>query len=49
MLQQIAPTDATLAITDTKLCVRVITYSTEEDNKLLQQVKTGFKRTIKMQ
>ena len=47
MLQQIAPTDATLAITDTKLCVRVITYSTEEDNKLLQQVKTGFKRTIK--
>ena len=27
--------------------VPVVTLSTEDDNKLLQQLKTGFKRTIK--
>ena len=25
----------------------VVTLSTEDDNKLLEQLKTGFKRTIK--
>ena len=27
--------------------VPVVTLSTEDDNKLLQQLKTGFKRTVK--
>ena len=39
------PTNATFKITDTKLCVPVVTLSTEDDNKLLEQFKTGFKRT----
>ena len=34
-------------ITDTKLYVSVVTLSTQDDNKLLEQLKTGFKRTIK--
>ena len=41
------PTDATFKITDTNLFVTVVTLSTENDNKLLEQLKTGFKRTIK--
>ena len=41
------PIGATLKITDTKLYVPVVTISTENDNKLLEQLKTGFKRTIK--
>ena len=41
------PTNATLKITDTKLYVPAVTLSTEDDNKLLEQLKTGFKRTIK--
>ena len=32
-------------IIDTKLCVPVVTLSTQ-DAKLLQQLKSGFKRTI---
>ena len=40
-------TGATFKITDTKLCVPVVTLSAENDNKLLEQLKTGFKRTIK--
>ena len=40
-------TCATFKITDTKLYVPVVTLSTENDNKLLEQLKTGFKRTIK--
>ena len=40
-------TNATFKITDTKLYVSVTTLSTENDNKLLKQLKTGFKRTIK--
>ena len=40
------PTNATFKITDTKLYVPA-TLSTEDDNKLLEQLKTGFKRTIK--
>ena len=42
-----SPTNATVKVTDTKLYVRVVTLSAENDNKLLEQLKTGFKRTIK--
>ena len=31
----------------TKLYVAVVTLSTQYGNKLLEQLKTGFKRTIK--
>ena len=39
-------TNATFKITDTKLYVPIVTLSAENDNKLLEQLKTGFKRTI---
>ena len=42
-----APIGATFKITDTKLYVPVVTLSSKDDRKLLQQLKTGFKRTIK--
>ena len=42
-----APTNGTFKITDTKLYVPVVTLSAENDNKLLEQLKTGFKRIIK--
>ena len=38
--------NATLAITDTKLYVPVVTLSTQENTKFLQQLKSGFKRVI---
>ena len=41
------PEDATFTITDVKLFVPVVTLSKENDIKLLEQLKTGFKRTIK--
>ena len=41
------PTVATFKITDTKLYVPVVTLSTEDDNKSLEQWNIGFKRTIK--
>ena len=34
------------AITHTKLYVAVVTLSTQDNAKLLQQLKSGFKRTI---
>ena len=37
---------ATFTIVDTKLCVPILTLSTQENAKLLQQLKSGFKRTI---
>ena len=37
---------ATFEITDTKLYVPVVTLSTQENSKLLQQLKSGFKRVI---
>ena len=37
---------ATFQITDTKLYVPVVTLSTQENAKLLQQLKSGFKRVI---
>ena len=42
-----APTGANLKITECKLYVPVVTLSAENDNKLLEQLKTGFKRTVK--
>ena len=41
------PEDATFKITLVKLFVPVVTLSKENDIKLLEQLKTGFKRTIK--
>ena len=41
------PINATYKITSTKLCVPAVTLSAENDNKLLKQLKTGFKRTIR--
>ena len=40
------PTGATFKIKHKKLYVPVATLSAENDNKLLEQLKTGFKRTI---
>ena len=37
---------ATFAINDTELDVPVVTLSTQDYSKLLQQLKSGFKRTI---
>ena len=39
--------ETTFTITDTKLYVLVVTLSTQDNAKLLQQLKLGFKRTIK--
>ena len=36
----------TFEITDTKLYVPVVTLSTQDNSKLLQQLKSGFKRVI---
>ena len=41
------PEDATFKIPDIKLYVPVVTLSKEDDIKLLEKLKTGFKRTIK--
>ena len=41
------PTNAIFQITEAKLYVPVVTLSTENDKKLLEQLRTGFKRTIK--
>ena len=42
-----SPTSAKFEITDCKLYVPIVTLSAENDNKLLEQLKSGFKRTIK--
>ena len=36
----------TFAITDTRIYVPVVTLSTQENTKFLQQLKSGFKRVI---
>ena len=41
------PTNATFKITDTKSYVAVVTLSTKDYNNFLEQLKSGFKRTIK--
>ena len=42
----VANQNATFEITDTKLDVPVITLSTQNNSKLLQQLKWGFKRVV---
>ena len=42
-----APTNASFRVKETKLYVAIVTLSTEVDNKFLEQLKWGFKRTIK--
>ena len=43
----VAPLELKLQITDTKLYDPVVTLSKENDTKILEQLKAGFKRTIK--
>ena len=43
----VAPTGLEFQITDTKLYVPVVNLSKESGTKLLEQLKAGFKRTIK--
>ena len=43
----VAPSDATFKITGSKLYVPAVTLLKENDMKLLEQLKSGFKRTIK--
>ena len=42
-----SPTDAKFEITDCKLYVPVVTLSAENVKKLLEQLKSGFRRSIK--
>ena len=42
-----SPTGAKSEITDCKLYVSVVTLLAENDNKLLEQLKSGFRRSIK--
>ena len=42
----VANQGATFTITETKLYVPVVTLSTQDNSKLLPQLKSGFKRTI---
>ena len=41
------PENAIFQITDTKLYIPVVTLSKENDTKLLEELESGFKRTIK--
>ena len=42
-----APTGLEFQITDTKLHIPVVTLSKENDKRILEQLKSGFKRTAK--
>ena len=42
-----SPTNAKFEITDCKLYVSIVTLSAENDSKLLEQLKSGFRRTMK--
>ena len=42
-----APTNATIKTKHTKLYLPIVTLSAQDANKLLEQLKTRFKRTIK--
>ena len=44
----VAPTRLKFQTTDAKLYVPVVTLSTENDENLLGQLKSGFKRTVKL-
>ena len=41
-----AGTGVTFKITDTKLCVPVVTFLTEDNAKLAKQLSEGFKRPV---
>ena len=41
-----SPTNTVFKITDCKLYVPVVTLSAEDDNKLLEQLKTDFKEQL---
>ena len=43
----VAPSSATVKITNTKLYVPAVSLSKENNAKLLEKLKSGFKRTIK--
>ena len=43
----VAPAGLEFQIIDTKLYVSVVTLSKENDKKLLEHLKSGFKRTVK--
>ena len=43
----VAPTGLEFKITDTKLYAQVVTLSKENEIKLLEKLKSGFKKTIK--
>ena len=43
----VEPTELKFQITDTKLYLLVVNLSKENDKKLLEQLKSGFKRTVK--
>ena len=43
----VAPTGLEFQITDTELYVPIVTLSKENDIKLSEKLKNGFKRTIK--
>ena len=43
----VEPTELKFQITDTKLYLLVANLSKENDKKLLEQLKSGFKRTVK--
>ena len=47
VLKNASPTDAKFEVTDFKLYVPVVTLSAENDKKLLEQLKSGFRRSIK--
>ena len=40
--------EATFSITDTKIYVPVVTMSTQDNPKMLEKLKSGFKRTTKL-
>ena len=42
----VANQDGTFSITDTKICVPFVTLLTQNNVKLLDQLKSGFKRTL---
>ena len=45
----VAPSGAKFKLTNTKLYVLVVILSKENDTKLSEQLKPGFKRTIKLE
>ena len=45
MVTDVADQGAVFSITDTKLYVAVVTLSTQDNAKLFDHLKSGFKRT----